>query len=162
MALLRGIWAVISDPLIVMIFGGILYVLYNAGRVARFHANSIKVDWLRKAVQGAIDDGTNALGTIVRALQTEFVDEWKRANADGKLTDEEKAKLRELVIERLQKTIPESVLQILKDNLPDFGEWVQTVVDSQVQQLKIEKGEVGPTLSIPLVMAASESETFEG
>lgn len=146
----------VGEVLIIVAFGLILLAIWHFARVAYFKADSIRIDWIRKMVQGAVADGSAALHRIVKDLQNEFVDEWKRAAADGKLTDAEKARLKELVRERFEKTVPASIVEILKNNLPDFDAWVDSQVNAYVWDLKA-KADGARAISFPLAAEPSGS-----
>lgn len=143
---------------IMLVIGGgfLVLAIWYLGKLAYFKAESIRIEWVRKMVQGALAEGAEAISRIVKDLQNEFVDEWKRASADGKLTDEEKEKLKRLVMERLAKTVPAAIIEVLRNNLPDFEAWVESQVNAHVWELKA-KAEGAKAITVPLQAAPSAS-----
>lgn len=72
----------------------------------------------------------------VRAVTQEQADALKEASSDGKLTDEEKKRLKAVAVDTLRSIVPDAVLAFTKKGKSDLDMLLSTLIESAVKDSK--------------------------
>lgn len=85
-----------------------------------------------EAVNDAIDHVCNAVETTVADLNQTMVNGLKQASADGKLSQGEIFKLRELSLHKIQKQIPAAMQKTAEFAVTSFNDFVVSKIEHEV------------------------------
>jgi hypothetical protein len=88
------------------------------------------------------------IGNVVNELDDTVKKEILAATEDGKLTDEEKIKLKDMAIELINKEVSESIKDFATSIVGDLDSYISTVIENKVTQLKADKDD-DIVLSLP-------------
>jgi hypothetical protein len=84
-------------------------------------------------VRNALAQGETAVWNAVLQTAQQEADAFRRAAADGKLTDEEKAELRDIAKNRALSFLTEDVIDLITENVRDFDEWLNALIEKVVR-----------------------------
>ena len=102
----------------------------------RTWAASIKARAMNETISRIIGQVTDAASAVVAALQQEVVDDLKAKSADGCLTAEEIADIRDMAMKRLKAILGQETTQALEAIVPDVEAYLRAKIEEQVVQLK--------------------------
>lgn len=120
----------------------ILALLAVVAAYLRKLAAQVEYDVARKSLDSAIAEAHLAAATAVRETQQVLVDEWRRAAEDGKLTPEEKAEALRAAKNAFLRVMSERSLDILKAAWGPIEQWLDDLLEAQVQAVKAERDPV--------------------
>ena len=92
-------------------------------------------------LQAALTALKEAAMDTAAALQQQFVEDWKAANADGKLTEAEKAQLAAKALDLTLIKMTPSAIELIKAAGMDVAQIVKDAVDKWVYENHKTKGE---------------------
>lgn len=133
------LWTQVVEMLAPAVATLILALLAVAAAYLRRLAAQIEVDVARRSLDSAIAEAHLAAATAVRETQQTLVDEWKRAAEDGKLTPEEKAEALRAAKNAFLRVMSQRSLDILKAALGPIDQWLDDLLEAQVQAIKVER-----------------------
>jgi cyanate lyase len=84
-------------------------------------------------VRDALAQGETAVWNAVLQTAQLEADAFRKAAEDGKLTDEEKAKLRNIAKERALSFLTEDAINLIRENVRDFDEWLNALIEKVVR-----------------------------
>ena len=102
-----------------------VWVLIQMGKTKKF-AN----------IEAAAYEVKSTVVETVWELQQEYVEKWKAANADGKLTDEEKITLRKYLMDIVMDKLSEPAKKILVAAGKDLVAMIRGAAEAAVLQMK--------------------------
>ena len=121
-------WTSIIDTLIVVLLPIVLELLTGIGR---YLGSYIKEKVNNKYVNAFIND----IGTVYVSFQQKFVIEWKKMKEDGKLSPEERTKLKEMFMNEVTVALKRYPKE-LADYLKGMAEhWLEEKVASEANKL---------------------------
>jgi hypothetical protein len=77
-----------------------------------------------------------AVESAVNQTAQQEADSLKAAAQDGKLSEEEKQKLKQIAIDRAMAFVSLDAVELVKDNIQDFTAWIDALVEKYVRQSK--------------------------
>lgn len=135
----QEIWIEAIPILVPALAGLILAVLGLATAYLRRMTAQIDGEVARRALDSAIAEAHLAAATAVRETQQTLVDEWKKAKEDGKLTPDEQARALEAARNKFRQVISQRSLDILLAAWGPVQEWIDSLLEAQVQALKVQQ-----------------------
>lgn len=85
----------------------------------------------------SIDIVESCITTVVLELSQTIVDDLKDKAADGKLTDEEKASVRNLAVAKVQQLMTDEVYTTLGEVFGNTEKWIEEKIEAEVKKIKI-------------------------
>ena len=125
----------------------ILALLAVAAAYLRRLASQIENDVARRSLDSAIAEAHLAAATAVRETQQVLVDEWKRAAEDGRLTPDEKAEALRAAKNAFLRVMSQRSLDILKASWGPIEQWLDDLLEAQVQALKVQSDPIRAQVS---------------
>ena len=87
-----------------------------------------------------IDDAmkrvVDIVSNVVNALNDTYKKELIAASSDGKLSEEDKVRLRNKALELIDAEVSEPLKELISSVIGDFGEWVRTLLENAVTAAK--------------------------
>ena len=105
-------------------------------------AAQIENDVGRRSLDSAIAEAYLAAATAVREAQQTLVDEWRRGREDGTLTPNERRQALEAARAAFFRVISARALDVLQAAWGPVEEWLDSLLEAQVQVLKAERDSV--------------------
>src|SRR5690606_39757746 len=105
-------------------------------------AAQIENDVGRRSLDSAIAEAYLAASTAVREAQQTLVDEWRKGREDGTLTPEERRLAMDAARTAFFRVISERALEVLEAARGPVDDWLDDLLEAQVQTLKIERNSV--------------------
>lgn len=99
-------------------------------------SNIIKYSKIARDAVYTVDE---IIGNVVNELDDTVKKEILASTEDGKLTDEEKTKLKDMAIELINKEVSESIKDFATSIVGDLDSYISTVIENKVTQLKADK-----------------------
>lgn len=89
-------------------------------------------------IRNAITTAEDCVTTVVLELAQTVTDDLKAKSADGKLTPEDAAKIKEDAVTKVQALLSDDVTNTLSTIFGDAEAWVRSKIEAAVKQLKAE------------------------
>jgi len=138
-----GIKEIIST-LLVGLLGTLVFMLQKIGTKAIAKFGGVADKWITDKIQS--EGLEKALLIVERNALTVAADIWqtevsylKEALKDGRLSKEEKARIRSIALEKIQALTPNRILATLRENGVDTGKLLSSVLEEAVVRLKLAK-----------------------
>jgi len=120
----------------------IVTLLWLAVRFLQRLTAGIESDVARRSLDSAIAEAYLAASTAVREAQQTLVDEWRRGREDGTLTPEERRLAMDAARTAFFRVVSARALDVLQAAWGPVEEWLDGLLEAQVQQLKAERDPV--------------------
>lgn len=130
----------ILDAIVTASIPVILALITYAAALATKFINAKREEITTKTKNDKIKLYTNLVSenaiNVVQTLNSTLVDELKKANADGKLTEEEILEIRDLAAKMLMTTLTDDAKEILTQVFGDLDEYLTMLIESTVYKVK--------------------------
>ena|SRR5690606_3938878 len=120
----------------------IVTLLWLAVRFLQRLTAGIESDVARRSLDSAIAEAYLAASTAVREAQQTLVDEWRRGREDGTLTPEERRLAMDAARTAFFRVVSARALDVLQAAWGPVEEWLDGLLEAQVQVLKAERDSV--------------------
>lgn len=87
-------------------------------------------------IQNAVKSAESCVTTVVLKMAQTVVDDIKENAADGKLSQEEKAAIKETALGEIQELLSDDVTASLQNVYTDVGKWLDNQLEAKIKSLK--------------------------
>lgn len=121
-----------ADGVLTIIAGGIT-ILVSYG------LNYVIKKWKLEAYRKYGEMAEHWIETVVLSIKQQYTDELKKATADGKLTEEEKQKLKNMAIEIVMQQLPTHIQKALNYLFGDIKTYVAHRIEAFLAKWRVNK-----------------------
>lgn len=123
--------------LVVTAIVAVMGVLVAFGTKAfAMYAGMLKEKVKHDELKALIDRVQNTATIVVQSLNQTMVDDLKAAAEDGKLTQEEKTRIKDSALMSLLNTLNDQGKELLKETFGDLNEYLTKLIESKVGEAK--------------------------
>lgn len=142
MGWLEQLWTAMVPYLAETLATLVIILVWYAIKQLRQLVAGIQSDVARRSLDSAIAEAYLAASTAVREAQQTLVDEWRKGREDGTLTPEERRLAMDAARTAFFRVISERALDVLEAARGPVDDWLDDLLEAQVQTLKIERNSV--------------------
>lgn len=126
----------LAIPTIIVVLGLLSKKIINFITVK---SDEIKTKTENETLRTYIDLTKENAITIVASLNQTMVDGLKEVSSDGKLTEDDAIKIKDMAVEALTATLSDSMVATLTKTVDDLDKFLSDIVEDAVYQLKLIK-----------------------